>query len=215
VLIDDVPYEGIDRLQAEDVDLAAELGFTVKLLGIARLYDGAVSVRVHPTLVPSDHRLAAISGSDNAVLLESSTVREVMLVGPGAGGTETASAVMADVLSILGTHRGSFLHNALADAGRPFHPPEMVPSAFYVRLSVLDRPGVLARFASVLGEEGVSIRTVVQKGEGERARLVMVLHRGPEARVHAAMARIRELPELREEPVLLRVLGAGEGANGR
>jgi homoserine dehydrogenase len=212
VLISDVPYEGIDALRAEDVELASELGFVVKLVGAARLVDGAVSVRVHPVLVPADHPLASVEGPDNAVLLESSTVRRIMLMGPGAGGTETASAVVADVLSILGTHRGSFLHNALADAGRPFCPPGRVRSAFYLRLSVEDRPGVLAAIAAITGEEGVSIRTVVQKGQGERARLVMVLHEGPEERVIGAVARIARLPEVREQPVLIRVLGSGEGA---
>ncbi len=211
VLIDDVPYEGIDHLQGEDVDMAHELGFVVKLLGVARLVDGAVAVRVFPALVPGGHRLAAVSGPDNAVLLQSSTVREIMLVGPGAGGIETASAVVADVLSILGTHRGSFLHNALVDAGRPILPPDRLVSAFYVRLVVADRPGVLARVASVLGEEGVSIRTVVQKGQGESARLVMVLHPTTEGRVQAAVARLRALDEVREEPVALHVLGEGAG----
>jgi homoserine dehydrogenase len=215
VLIDDVPYEGIDRLQAEDIDLAGELGFVVKLLGVARLVDGAVSVRVHPALVPTDHPLAAVTGSDNAVLLESNTVGELMLVGPGAGGTETASAVVADVLSILGTHRGSFLHNALADAGRPFASADALESAFYVRLQVADKPGVLARVAAVFGQHEVSIRTVIQKGEGAQARLVMVLHRGPEANVHAAIDSMRRLADVRGEPVVLRALGSGQGANGR
>ena len=215
VRIDDVPFEGIDRLAGEDVDLAAELGFVVKLLGVARLVDGAVSVRVYPALVPAAHPLSAIAGPDNAVLLASSWVREIMLAGPGAGGPETASAVLADVLSILGTQRGSFLHNALADAGRPMASPDAVPSAFYVRLSVIDRPGVLAGVARIFGDERVSIRTVLQKGEGERARLVMVLHPAPEARVRAAMDRVRGGPDLRGEPVLLRVLGSGDPGDGR
>lgn len=210
VLIDDVPYSGIDRLQGEDVDLAHELGFVMKLLGVARLQDGAVSVRVHPALVPADHSLASVSGSDNAVLLESSTVRQIMLVGPGAGGTETASAVVADILSIIGTQRGSFLHNALADAKRPLAPEGSLESAFYLRLEVADQPGVLARVASVLGESGVSILTVLQRGDGECARLVMILHRSREARVTEAIARLRDLPEVRHEPVLIHVVGSGE-----
>jgi homoserine dehydrogenase len=89
-----------------------------------------------------------------------------------------------------------------------------VPSAFYVRLSVVDRPGVLARVARVFGDEQVSIRTVVQKGEGERARLVLVLHPTQEARVLAAMRRVSEVPDLQGEPVLLRVLGSGDAADG-
>ncbi|HWH15354.1 MAG TPA: homoserine dehydrogenase [Miltoncostaeaceae bacterium] len=211
VHFDDVPHEGIDRLQREDLETARDLGFVVKLLGVARLQDGAISVRVHPALVPYRHRLAAIGGPDNAVLLESDTVREIMLVGPGAGGVETASAVLADVMSILGTSEGSFLHNALADAGRPIMPPGDVSSAFYVRLKVEDRPGVLARVASVVAEEGLSIRSVIQRGEGDRARLVLVTHRGREERMQAALARIAALDDMRDAPVVLRVIGSGEG----
>ncbi len=211
VHLDDVPYEGIDRLEARDLDLAVRLGFVVKLLGVARLQDGAVSVRVYPALVPVGHRLAAIGGPDNAVLLESRSTREIMLVGPGAGGDETASAVVADVLSILGTHHGSFLHNALADAGRPIAAPGGVRSAFYVRMSVADRPGVLARIASIFAEEDLSIRTVVQSGSGDEATLVLVLHSGTEQRMADALDAVRALDDVRGEPVMLRVLGTGEG----
>jgi homoserine dehydrogenase len=211
VHLDDVPYEGIDRLEAEDIDHAARLGFVVKLLGVARLLNGSVSVRVHPALVPAGHRLAAIGGPDNAVLLESRATREIMLVGPGAGGDETASAVVADVLSILGTHQGSFLHNALADAGRPIAAPGDVRSAFYVRMSVADRPGVLARIASVFAEEDLSIRSVVQSGSGDEASLVLVLHWGAERRMAEALARVGALSDVRGTPVMIRVLGSGEG----
>ena len=211
VRMEDVPYDGIDRLEAEDMAHAAQLGFVVKLLGVARLIDGAVSVRVYPALVPSGHRLAAVSGPDNAVLIESRATREIMLAGPGAGGQETASAVIADILSILGTHKGSFLHNALADAGRPMAAPGDVPSAFYLRMAVADRPGVLARIASVFGEEELSIRTVVQGGSGEEARLILILHAGPEQRMADALARVTALDDVRGAPVMIRVLGSGEG----
>jgi homoserine dehydrogenase len=215
VLIDDVPHEGIDLLQSEDLGHARSLGFVVKLLGVARLMNGSVSVRVYPALVPRGHRLAAIEGPDNAVLLESRGTGEIMLVGPGAGGDETASAVVADVLSILGTHTGSFLHNALADAGRTIAPPGTVESAFYVRMAVDDRPGVLARVASIFGESELSIRSVVQSGAGAQARLVLVLHSGPEERMAQALDRIRALDEVRGEPVMLRVLGSGAGGDAR
>ena len=209
--IDDVPYEGIDDLQPEDLAQAADLGFVVKLLGVARSQAGGISVRVYPGLVSRGHRLAAIGGPDNAVLLESPTTGELMLVGPGAGGDATASAVVADILSVLGTHQGSFLHNALADSGRPLMPPDEVTSAFYVRLSVADRPGVLAKVASIVADEGLSIRTVVQSGTGDEARLVLVLHEGRERQMKAALARVSEMDEVRGEPVVLRVLGTGEG----
>jgi homoserine dehydrogenase len=211
VLIDDVPYEGIDHLQAEDLAHAEALGFVVKLVGVARLLNGSVSVRVYPALVPRGHRLAAIGGPDNAVLLESRATRQIMLVGPGAGGDETASAVLADILSVLGTHQGSFLHNALADAGRPIAPPGSVPSAFYLRTSVADRPGVLARVAQIFADEGLSILSVVQSGYGDEASLVLILHEGIEDSMQRAVARIRALDDVRDDPVMLRVLGSGEG----
>jgi homoserine dehydrogenase len=102
----------------------------------------------------------------------------------------------------------------MVDAGRPMALPEDVPSAFYLRLMVLDQPGVLAAVARVFGDEGVSIRTVVQKGEGDEARLVLVLHRAPERRVLRALERLRPMRELRGEPVVLRVLGSGDPADG-
>jgi homoserine dehydrogenase len=213
VRIDDVPYEGIDQLEAEDLSHAAALGFVVKLVGVARLLDGSVSVRVYPALVPRGHRLAAIGGPDNAVLLDSRATRQIMLVGPGAGGDETASAVLADILSILGTHQGSFLHNALADAGRPIAEPGTVPSAFYLRTSVADRPGVLARVAQIFADEGLSILTVVQSGSGDEASLVLVLHEGLEESMQRAVARIRVLDDVRGDPVMLRVLGSGAGGD--
>ncbi|HMM49686.1 MAG TPA: homoserine dehydrogenase [Miltoncostaeaceae bacterium] len=209
--IDDVPFEGIDRLRSEDIRQAEALGFVVKLLGVASLQERGISVRVHPTLVSRAHRLAAISGPDNAVLINSRTTGELMLVGPGAGGDATASAVIADILSILGTHKGSFLHNALADSGRPVLPPEDVHSAFYVRMSVADRPGVLARVASIFSAQGLSIRTVVQRGTGDGAHLVLILHRGPERQMRVALEAIGALEDVHGEPVMLRVLGSGEG----
>jgi homoserine dehydrogenase len=211
VRIDDVPHEGIDGLRAEDLANAGMLGFTVKLLGVARLLDGSVSVRVYPALVPTGHRLAAIGGPDNAVVIESRGTREITLVGPGAGGDETASAVVADILSILGTHQGSFLHNALADSGRTLADPGVVTSSFYVSMAVADRPGVLAAVASTFADEGLSIRTVVQTGSGDEARLVLILHQGEERRMQRALARVGALEEVRGEPVMLRVLGSGEG----
>jgi homoserine dehydrogenase len=207
----DVAHEGIDTLQAEDVEIAADLGFEIKLLAAARLDQGGVSAGVHPMLVPIGHPLASIGGPDNAVLLESPSAGEIMLVGPGAGGDATASAVLADVLSILGTHQGSFLHNALADSGLRIVPSGETIFASYVRLTVVDRPGVLARVASIFAGHGLSFRTVQQRGEGDEARLVMVLHRGPMRGVVDALAAVRSLDDVRGEPVMLRVIGSGAG----
>jgi homoserine dehydrogenase len=213
VHLDDIPYEGIDRLQSEDLERAASLGFVVKLLGVAKVTNGSISARVYPALVPSGHRLASVSGPDNAVLIESPATREIMLVGPGAGGDETASAVVADVLSIVGTPQGSFLHNALVDAGRTMMPAGEVESAFYLRMSVADRPGVLARIASIFADAGLSIRSVVQSGSGDGASLVLILHSGEERRMEEALDRVRALDDVHGDPVMLRVLGSGDGGS--
>ena len=156
---------------------AASLGFVVKLLGVARLLNGVGERARVPALVPRGHRLAAIGGPDNAVLLESRTTREIMLVGPGAGGAETASAVVADLLSILGTHQGSFLHNALADSGRTIARAR----GRWSRPSTCACPWPTARACSRAwrrssATQAVSIRTVVQSGSGDEASLVLVLH---------------------------------------
>ena len=213
VRIDDVPYEGIDNLQAEDLEHARSLGFVVKLLGVARLLNGSVSVRVYPALVPRGHRLAAIGGPDNAVLLESRTTREIMLVGPGAGGDETASG--GDRRHPLDPrHPPGLVPAQRARRLGPHHrPPGHVSSAFYLRMSVADRPGVLARVASIFGDEELSIRSVVQSGSGDEASLVLILHAGPEERMDAAVARVRALDDVRGDPVMLRVLGDGEGGD--
>jgi homoserine dehydrogenase len=118
--------------------------------------------------------------------------------------------VVSDVLSILGSRPGSFLAGALADAGRPMAAEGALESAFYLRLDVADEPGVLARISSVLGESGVSILTVLQRGEGQSARLVMILHRSPESQVAEAIGKLRDMPEVRAEPVLITVVGSGE-----
>ena len=143
VLIDDVPFEGIDGLQAEDLAHADALGFVVKLVEVARLLNGSVSVRVYPALLPRGHRLAAIGGPDNAVLIESRATREIMLVGPAPAATRPPRPCWPTSCRCSGPTRARSC-NALADAGRPIAPPGSVPSAFYLHTSVVDRPGVPA-----------------------------------------------------------------------
>ena len=142
--------------------------------------------------MPRGHRLAAIAGTDNAVLLESRATGQIMLVGPGAGGDETASAVLADILSVLGTHQGSFLHNALADAGRPIAPPGSVPSRL-LHAHVGGRPAGRAGAGRARSSPTRSSRSsrCVQSGSGDEASLVLILHAGPEDRMQRAVARIR------------------------
>jgi homoserine dehydrogenase len=209
VTIDDVPHEGIDRLEAIDVAFAADLGHSVKLIAQARRVERGVVVGVAPTLVPRSHPLSAVEGSFNAVMLRGDAIREVTLVGPGAGGDETASAVIGDLLGVLGTSATGFLRSDGFFRALPIVPAELVESALYLRLDVRDEPGVLAQIANLLAEESVSIDAVVQRAAEGRAQLVIITHPAPEGAARRAIGRIADLAVCEGEPVVLRVL-AGE-----
>jgi homoserine dehydrogenase len=200
VHLEDVRYEGIEHLHANDLQYARELGLALKLIGTAERLLGGLSVRVYPTFLYSGHPLAGVSGSFNAVTVESETITEITLSGPGAGGRQTASAVLGDVVSVM------------TGGARPPAPPlalplvEDVESAFYLHLDVADRPGVLASVTKVLGEHEVSIKSVVQRGLGEHARLVMVTHPVLESSMREAMQRVGEFEFVRSTPRTIRVI---------
>src|SRR3984957_8807709 len=200
VHLDDVRYEGIEHLQTDDLEYARELGLALKLIGTAERRQGGLSVSVHPTFLYSGHPLAAISGPFNAITVESETITEITMSGPGAGGRQTASAVLGDVVSVM------------TGGARPPAPPlalpliEDVESAFYLHLDVADEPGVLASVTKVLGEHGVSIKSVVQRGMGEHARLVMITHPVLESRLGEAIERLGDFEFLRSTPRTIRVI---------
>ena len=201
VALADVAYEGITEIRPDDISYASEFGLSLKLLGIARLHGDELSVRVFPCFLPGEHALAPIGGPFNAVTVEGPAIDSVTLSGPGAGGPQTATAVIGDLVSLLsGTARVHETHRDL----RLVHDLE---SSFYVHLEVADQPGVLARVADVLGNEGISVRSVVQRGHDNDARLVMVMHPCPESRFYAALAALRQLDFLRAEPRAIRVAG--------
>jgi homoserine dehydrogenase len=200
VRLDQVSYEGIERITPDDIAYARELGLSLKLVGSAERVDGAVAVHVYPAFLYAEHPLASVNGAFNAVTIESPAITEITLSGPGAGGIQTASAVLGDVISAM------------------IPPPSLPPPAveqpivtdvefsFYVHLEVADRPGVLAQIAEILGLQGVSIRSVVQKGLGDEARLVMVMHPVLESRFRAAVQMIARLDFVREPPRVIRVI---------
>jgi homoserine dehydrogenase len=198
--LDDVTYEGITEIRPEDIAYAKELGLSLKLLGVAERRDGGLSVRVFPCFLYPGHPLAPIEGPFNAVMVEAPTIAEITMSGPGAGGVETASAVLGDVVSILSGK--SPVHSTRQELAIVTD----VSSAFYLHLEVADRPGVLAEIAGVLGRNEVSVRSVVQRGLGQDATLVMVMHEGPEARFYAALEEIAKLDFLRAAPRAIRVI---------
>ncbi len=198
--LDQVPFEGIERITVDDIEYAKELGLALKLIGSAERLDGGIAVSVYPAFLYADHPLASINGAFNAVTVESPAITEITLSGPGAGGPQTASAVLGDVISAM------------------IPPPSLPPPAvdqpvitdvefsFYLHLEVADRPGVLAQVAEILGMQGVSIKSVVQKGLGDDARLVMVMHPVLESKFRAAVDLISRLDFVRSEPRVIRVI---------
>jgi homoserine dehydrogenase len=200
VHLDQVRYEGIEHIQPDDLEYADELGLQLKLIGTAERVGEGLNVRVHPAFLYPGHPLAAVSGPFNAVTVESEAITEITMSGPGAGGPQTASAVLGDVISAMippaSTPPTSQVLEIVAD----------VVSAFYLHLEVADQPGVLATVAQVLAEKEVSVKSVVQRGLGEQARLVMVIHPVLESRFFAATEALGRLDVLRAPPRAIRVL---------
>jgi homoserine dehydrogenase len=200
VALGDVSYEGITEIQPDDIAYAKELGLSLKLLGVAERRDGGISVRVFPCFLYSHHPLAPVEGPFNAVMVEAPTITEITMSGPGAGGIETASAVLGDVVSILSGRAPVHVARESLEIVRDIN------SSFYLHLEVADRPGVLARIADVLGRNEVSVQSVVQRGLGDEARLVMVMHECPESSFFKALSEIAGLEFIRAQPRAIRVI---------
>jgi len=200
VHLDQVRYEGIEHIQPDDLEYARELGLELKLIGTAELIDSGLSVRVHPAFLYPGHPLASVSGPFNAVTVESEAITEVTMSGPGAGGPQTASAVLGDVISAM------IPPASTPPTRRALEIVQDVVSAFYLHLEVADEPGVLAQVAQVLAAHEVSVKSVVQKGLHDQARLVMVVHPVLESKFAGAMEEIASLQILRARPRAIRVL---------
>jgi homoserine dehydrogenase len=200
VTLEEVAFEGIEQVTPDDLAYAKELDLSLKLLGVAERRERGISVRVFPCFLYGGHPLAPVGGPFNAVMVEAPAITEVTMSGPGAGGPETASAVLGDVVSILAgeapVHETRAALPVVSD----------VTSSFYLHLEVADRPGVLAKIAQVLGENEISVKSVVQRGIGDDARLVMVVHECLESRFASAVEEIARLEELRSAPRSIRVI---------
>jgi homoserine dehydrogenase len=200
VRLDDVSYEGITDIRPDDLAYAKELGLSLKLLGVAELDPDGLSVRVFPCFLYPGHPLAHVEGPFNAVMVQAPTITEITMSGPGAGGAATATAVLGDVVSILSGNA------PVHEAKRRLPIVADVESSFYVHLEVADRPGVLAAVADVLGQAGISVKSMVQHGAGEQARLVMVLHETSERAFYGALAELGKLDFMRSDPRAIRVI---------
>jgi homoserine dehydrogenase len=200
VQFDKAHIEGISKLDAIDIKYAEQLGYRIKLLGITKRTPEGIELRVHPTLIPAKRLIANVEGAMNAVLVQGDAVGATLYYGQGAGAEPTASAVIADLVDVTRMHTAdpenrvphlAFQPEAMADL--KILPMDEVQTSYYLRLRVLDKPGVLADITRILADEQISIDAVIQKepGEGEtQADLIMLTHQTREKRVNAAIAKI-------------------------
>ena len=216
VNIKEIYTEGISKLSTLDIEFAREFGLTVKLLVIAKLQDGEIEARVHPTLVPSESPIARVSGVYNAIHFIGDAVGDIVLYGKGAGSLPTASAVVSDIIDVSRNRLKNISRRVPTTSFQwnrriplRIRPIEEVTSMYYLRFMVLDQPGVLSKISGVLGDHGISISSVLQKGreEGQTVPLVIMTHRSLEQAVQTALQTIDRLSFVSDPTTLLRIEG--------
>lgn len=210
VTFSDVFIEGITKITAEDIQYAKEFGYAVKLLGITRLRDGEIEVKVHPMLIPDSHPLASVRDSFNAVFVHGDACDDAMFMGRGAGKMPTASAVMGDIIIIMRNilHDNCGWNGGVAYKSYPVRPIEETKSRYFLRLQVADQPGALANIAGVLGNNDVSIAQVVQKSSKDGvAELVVITDSVLEKHFNDALMIVKGMSVLREVSGIIRVYG--------
>lgn len=208
VSFDEIFVEGIEHISVEDIDFANELGYRVKLLGIASRETSGVAARVHPCLVASDAPIAEVSGVMNGVTVEGIPVGTTVFEGPGAGAGPTASAVVADIADIArGLHQNVYLTPAKDLDARPLVPFGEIAGPYYLRLTVIDRPGVIAAISSIMGDAGMSIESLLQRGRQpeEPVSVVIQTHETRESVMMDVVARIEAEEAVVEKPCLIRI----------
>ncbi len=201
--------EGISKIKQEDIEfIKNELGYSIKLLAIARIEDGKLEVRVHPTLISADHLLASVNGVFNGVYLVGDIVGPVMLYGPGAGMMPTASAVVGDCLDIMENMERPNIYGPKDTEVKEIKDIEDICSKYYLRLTVLDKPGVLHTISGILSNYDISLESVNQrrKNEGKEVPIFMVTHEALEKNIRNAVKEIDELDLVKENTLFIRVL---------
>jgi homoserine dehydrogenase len=208
----DIFTEGITGVSRDDVVNASELGYRIKLLAIAKAADGALEARVHPTMIPAGSPMAAVSGVFNAVFITGDNVGNLMFYGRGAGQLPTASAVWSDTLDIArrvahGLPALDVDLPSVSGTPLPLRPMDEIRSAYYLRVMAMDRPGVLAQVAGILGHHDISLVSVLQKqrAHGEAVPVVMMTHDARERDMRAALAGIDKLAVVASRTTMIRV----------
>ncbi len=206
VSFDAVELEGIGAVSIDDISLAADMGFRIKLLGVAQMTGRGLEQRMTPCLVPADSPLGQLQGGTNMVVLEGDSVGQVVLRGPGAGEGPTASAVMADIIDIARGLRLPTFGQPAASLATPLPAKTATPAPYYLRMTLLDKPGALAKIATALGEAGVSIDQMRQYGhQGVNAPVLIVTHKAARDDIDHAVARFGATGVLVGAPVVLRI----------
>lgn len=208
VQVESIYREGITGLAARDMEYARRFGYVIKLLAIGAQVNGGLELRVHPTLLPQHHPLAAVNGPFNAIFVRGSSVGDVMFYGQGAGPLPTGSAMVGDIIDVARNIRFGATGRVACTCfdEKPFLPIEELQTRYYIRLDVADRPGVLAAIAHVFGEEGVSLASVLQMGaSGESAEIVWLTHTTRERQMQRSLDRIAALPEVNKINSRIRV----------
>jgi homoserine dehydrogenase len=208
VVADDVYREGISSVTPQDFVDAARLGYVIKLLAIAELDDDEIAVRVHPSMIPAEHPLAAVRGASNAVFVEGTRIGQLMFYGAGAGGDPTATAVVGDLVSVArNLLQGARGPGSSPTNARRVRPMDDTRDQYYLKLRVDDRPGVLAEIADRFGRKGISLERVWQEGSGDEATLSFITHRAQEGAFQKTMQELRELDAVHAVASIIRVEG--------
>ena len=210
VSIDDVYCEGISKISSRDVQVAHDIDHIIKLLAIAESTpDNQISVRVHPTLIPREHPLAAVRNSFNAIFVEAESAGELMFYGRGAGGAPTASAVLGDLIAIARNKtRGGEGHGESDYAQLAIAPIDNVLTRYLIRLDVADKPGVLASVAQTFASHNVSIEKVRQSGRGSSAELIVMTHTATDSSLAATVDALSKSDVVKNVESVIRVEGA-------
>ena len=206
VSFDAVELEGIGAISIDDIKLAADMGYRIKLLGVAQMTGRGLEQRMTPCLVPADSPLGQLQGGTNMVVLEGDSVGQIVLRGPGAGMGPTASAVMSDVIDIARGLRLPTFGQPAASLAKPQAAQSATPASYYLRMTLLDKPGALAKIATCLGDAGVSIDQMHQYDhEGDKATVLIVTHKATRADIDHATDRFVSTGVMVGAPVALRI----------
>jgi homoserine dehydrogenase len=217
--LNDIYVEGISKITPLDIDFAAQFGYKIKLLAISKNRGDSVEARVHPTMIPFDNILSSVNGSLNALTITGDAAGDILLYGKGAGMMPTASAVVSDLVDIarnlltgavgrvpLLSYQRNYIHRI------PVMPVDEIVTQYYFRFAALDQPGVLSKISGILGNHGISLKSVHQKGRKSEGTVpvVMMTHLAKESNVQQALAEIVQLEVVSGHPALIRV----EDSNG-